>query len=128
MRLLLPRHPDRLTAKHPVIIEEFLALVREGQVDALGMMIKMLADLYQQGRGSRYLRNMTGTPIWELKSQSRGGQKGGSRIYLFVTEQDEAVIVNCEVKDGDEASTEKLKGVLQVIKAYKAGVSVFEAP
>jgi len=99
MRLLLAKHPRRLEARNPLIIEELLALVHAGRVAAVETMIGMLRDLHDHGRTSRYLRNMTGTPVWELKSQSRGGEKGGSRIYLFLTAQDEAGIVNCEVKD-----------------------------
>jgi len=125
MRLLLARHPDRLSARHPLIIEEFLELVYEGKVEAVHAMITMLSDLHVHGRNSRYLRNLAGTPLWELKTQSRGGVKGGSRVYLFVTQYDEAGIVNCEVKDEDGASTQKLKLVLQVLRAYTAGEPVF---
>jgi hypothetical protein len=125
MRLLLPRHPNRLTAKHPLIIEEFLELVDNGETEALGAMIGMLDDLHKNGRNSRFLRHMTGSPIYELKTQSRGGPKGGSRVYLFLNEQDEAVIINCEVKDGDEASVHKLKTVLRVAAAYKKGLPLF---
>lgn len=128
MRLLLARRPERLSARHPLIIEEFLELVQNGQTEALGMMITMLSDLHRRGRKSRYLRNLAGTPIWELKSRSRGGAKGGSRVYLFLNEHDEAGIVNCEDKASDQANTQKLKVVLQVIKAYKAGIPVFETP
>jgi hypothetical protein len=125
MRLLLARHPDRLSARHPLIIEEFLELVYEGKVEAVHAMITMLSDLHVHGRNSRYLRNLAGTPLWELKTQSRGGVKGGSRVYLFVTQYDEAGIVNCEVKDEDGASMQKLKLVLQVLRAYTAGEPVF---
>jgi hypothetical protein len=128
MRLHLARDPERLVATHPLIIEDLLGLAEAGKQEAVDMMITMLSDLHQQGRGSRYLRAMTGTPIWELKSRSRGGLKGGSRVYLFLNEHDEAGIVNCEAKDGDEASRNKLMVVLRVIRAYKAGVPVFRSP
>lgn len=128
MRLRLARTPDRLDATHPLIIEEFLDLVETGKVFALQTMIAMLADLHERGRESRYLFTLAGVPIWELKPQARGGEKGGSRVYLFVTEHDEAGIVNCEVKQGDSPSMQKLKVVLQVIQAYRAGIPVFDEP
>lgn len=95
--------------KNPVLIEEFLALVKAGKIGAVSAMIKMLADFRKHGRESRYLRKMTGFSIAELKTQSRGGSKGGSRVYLFFTEDDDAAVVNCEVKDGDSPDPAKIK-------------------
>lgn len=58
----------------------------------------MLRDLHEKGRGSRFLNKLTGTPLWELKPASRGGEKGGPRVYLFLMPDDEAGVVNCEVR------------------------------
>jgi hypothetical protein len=69
----------------------------------------MVRDLKLQGRSSRYLVALTGFPIYELKPKSRGGENGGTRVYLFLTEHDEAGLVTCEVKDGDEPDAAKLK-------------------
>ena len=85
----------------------------------------MLADLYQHGRASRYLVPLKLSALQELKPASRGGIKGGSRIYLFITEHDEAGIVNREVKSGDSPDPQKLKQALRVIVAHKQGVPVF---
>lgn len=89
------------------------------------MMIKMISDLTKHGRESRYLEKLKSSPIWELKSTSRGGQKGGARVYGFLTTEGDAGIVNCEIKDGDEPDIEKLRTVLVVIQAFKQGVRVF---
>lgn len=91
----------------------------------MSAMIEMLTDLHEQGRASRYLRHLKGSAVHELKTHSRGGQKGGSRVYLFFTSDDAAGIVNCEVKDDDAPSTQKLKVVLLVARAYHNGVPVF---
>ncbi len=52
-----------------------------GQQDALDAIITMLEDLTLYSLGSRYAQPLKGTPIWELKTRSRGGQKGGARVY-----------------------------------------------
>lgn len=124
MRLLLARLPTRLDSRHPQIIEEMVALNEAGKGEAVTMMIRMLADLHQRGRESRYLKAMKSTPIKELKPRSRGGLKGGSRVYLFITEYEEAGIVTCEVKESDAPDPLRLKRVLRVVRAHKSGVPV----
>lgn len=128
MRLRLARHPKRLEAKHPILIDELLDLELHGKQAAVTMMLEMLQDLHEKGRDCRYLHKLTGTPLWELKSASRGGEKGGSRVYLVLLADDEAGIVNCEVKAGVTADREKLRVGLEVVVAYKRGVQVFEEP
>jgi hypothetical protein len=91
-------------------------------------MLEMLKDLHENGRDSRFLNKLTGTPLWELKPASRGGERGGSRVYLFLSGDDEAGVVNCEVKDGVTADREKLRVGLEVVVAYKRGIRVFEEP
>lgn len=125
MRLLLARDPGSLDREHPLLIEEFVQLNKEGKNEAVTMMIKMLSDLYEHGRESRYLVPLRLSALHELKPTSRGGTKGGSRVYLFITEHDEAGIVNCEVKDGDSPDPQKLKQALRVIVAHRQGVEVF---
>jgi hypothetical protein len=128
MRLRLARHPHRLKVKHPILIEELLELEQRGKQKAVAAMLAMLEDLHESGRGSRFLSKLTGTPLWELKPASRGGEKGGARVYLFVLEDDEAGVVNCEVKEGVVADREKLRVGLEIVVAYKRGVRVFEEP
>jgi hypothetical protein len=124
MRLRLARHPHRLK----VLIEELLELELRGKQKAVAAMLGMLEELHEKGRGCRFLSKLTGTPLWELKPASRGGEKGGARVYLFLLEGDEAGIVNCEVKDGISADREKLRVGLEIVVAYKRGVRVFEEP
>ena len=126
MRLLEPRHPNRLGAQHPRIIEDLLELASAGQQDALDAIVTMLEDLTLHGLQSRYAKPLQGTPIWELKTRSRGGQKGGARLYWFplqLEEQDEtevfAVIVNAETKTGQAANRSKLREALEVYLGFK---------
>ncbi len=128
MRLELARHPQRLQAKHPIIIAELLVLAADSKQRGVAMMIKMLRELHEQGRNSQYLVKMQSSPVWELKPTSRGGETGGARVYLFLLEDDGAGIVNCEIKPGNAPDMETLRVVLEVIEAYQQGVPVFEEP
>jgi hypothetical protein len=121
MRLLLARHPTNLTAPNPIIVDEMLAFENDVKQEGVSMMIKIRTN----GRSSRYLEKLKSSPVWELKSTSRGGEKGGARVYAFLTAEGDAGIVNCEIKEGDSPDIEKLRTVLQVIEAFKRGVPVF---
>lgn len=126
MRVYPARLPNSLDSKHPVLIEEMLRLKKDRKGEAVSTIIEMVRDLKQHGRESRYLVAMTGYPIYELKPRSRGGEKGGTRVYLFLTEHDEAGLVTCEVKDGDKADVGKLKKTLLVAAAHKQGIPVLQ--
>ena len=129
MNLRLAWHPQNLTARNPIIIEELLAFEAAGTQDGVAMHIKMLKDLFEYGRASRYVVKVKSLPIWELKSASRGGEKGGARIYLFMIgsgeSEPDAGIVNCEIKEADEPDAAKLETVLEVLDAFQRGVRVF---
>jgi hypothetical protein len=90
------------------------------KLEAISAVIMMVADFHEHELESRYVRKMQGLPVWELKTQARGGVKGGTRVYFFVFDN-EAIFVNCEVKDGDEPSDGKLKEAAQFYLAHKAG-------
>lgn len=123
MRLRLARHPSNLSAARPLIIDDLLALAANDQHEGLSAILEMLTDLHQNGHQSRYVRALKGLPLFELKTTRRGGQKGGARVYFFFA-KGEAVIINCEVKKGEEASEAKLVEALEVLVAYNQGVAV----
>jgi hypothetical protein len=110
-----------LDAKNPRLIEDLQNLPSEA---ILGV-IKMMGDFYEFGLESRYVKKLQGLPVWELKTQSRGGVKGGTRVYFFVS-GDDAVFVNCEVKDDDTPSVNKLKEVAQLALAHAKGIKVWK--
>ncbi len=127
MRLKLGREPHRLQAPHPLLIQELLELATLGKQLAVSTIIEMLQNLYTDGRESRFLVKLGRSPLWELKPTSRGGEKGGSRVYLFLLPTGEAGLVNCEVKEPDApTSQEKLLAGLRMMKAYNDGIPVFE--
>jgi hypothetical protein len=113
----------RPDAKHPLIIEELLNLAEEGKQEAVDTIIQMLEDLHIFGLGSRYIRALKNLPLFELKTTSRGKTKGGCRVYLFLSFEGDAYIVNCEVKEGDQANQQKLKTALTAYRTYIEDIS-----
>lgn len=130
MQLFPARHPAKLQAERPILVEEFLELTHQGKRDALRTMIDMLKALRDEGRDCRFLKKLKYGPMWELKPATRGGEKGGARVYLFLlATHDQAGLVNCEVKGQDEqADPGKLKVGLQVVQAHNKGINVFKEP
>jgi hypothetical protein len=126
MRIYPARHPEKLDAKHPILIEEMVAMAKSGRKRPISAIIKMVKDLKENGRASRYLVRMGSYPIYELKTRARGGQTGGTRVYLFLTDEGEAGLVTSEVKDDDAPDQEKLKLTVRVALAHRNGVPVLQ--
>ena len=120
----LARHPDHLIAQHPRVIEDLLEMIQNNQQASVDSIILMLEDFYQNGRASRYLEKLKNLPFFELKTRARGGQKGGARVYLFLTSDDEAVIINAEIKAGNQPSSQKLEEAAIILRAYRSGIQV----
>jgi hypothetical protein len=123
--LRLAYNPNRLDAKNPRIIEDWLELIKAGQQLAVNAMVEMMADLHQNGHKSRFIKSLKGLPLLELKTTSRGGEKGGSRIYFFFAES-EAVICNCEVKVDDTPSSTVFKEALTMRSAHESGTKIWK--
>jgi hypothetical protein len=121
LRIRYAFHPNSFNAKNPRFIEDLQTL----SVEAILAVIKMMSDFYKFGLESRYVKKLQGLPAWELKTQSRGGVKGGTRVYFFIS-GDDAIFVNCEVKDENEPSTNKLREVAQIALAHAKGIKVWK--
>jgi hypothetical protein len=127
MRLVQPRHPNRLEAQHPRIIEDLIDIAEDGHQSALDSLVLMLEDLTVYGTHSRFAQTLQGNPIWELKTRSRGGTKGGARVYWFPLmlrlkgfEPELAlVVVNAEIKSGNTPDPRKLEEALEVYFAFQ---------
>ena len=87
--------------KHYSIVEDLLDLV---ETKPLGVeeCIKMLTDFYEQGHRSRFCFAMQGTALHELKSTTRGGERGGARIYFVWVGEDKALLLRGEVKEAGQ--------------------------
>ncbi len=125
MILRLAYNTMRLDAKNARIIEQWLELAEAGQQPAINAMVDMVADLRQNGHKSRFIKSLKGLPLLELKTTSRGGEKGGARVYFFFAEG-KAVICNCEVKKNTEASETELNEALTMLKAYSNGQTIWK--
>ena len=114
-RLRLARHPERLGAPHPLILEDFLDMAGQGKRTCLRAAIEMCADLNQHGMDSRYIKPLGG-PLYELKKRA---SDGGARVYFFRLEE-EFVLVHAECKTEDAADRALLRDMLRIIKALDA--------
>jgi hypothetical protein len=124
-RFVLPFHPDRLDARHPRLIEDLREMADAGGPGALAMAIDMLRDLHRPGHRSRFARKLQGLPLWELKPLSRGGKKGGVRVYFtFIETTATAMLFNAEVKSGDSPNEAKFREALEILTAFRDGVEV----
>jgi hypothetical protein len=121
LRIRYAFHPNNFDAKNPRFIEDLQDL----SLEAILAVIKMISDFHEFGLESRYAKKLQGLPVWELKTQSRGGVKGGTRVYFFVSGAD-TIFVNCEVKDEDTPSISKLKEVAQIAVAHAKGIKVWK--
>ncbi len=127
MRLIQPRHLHRPDAQHPRIVEDLIDIAEAGHQEALDSMVLMLEDLAEFGRESRYVNTLHGIPIWELKTRSRGGSKGGARVYWFpltirrknIDSEMVAVVVNAEIKPGSTPNPRNLEEALEIYFAFQ---------
>ena len=113
------RQPSRPNAKHSAVVEDLIEMADKGHHAAVRAVIEMLEDLIEYGNESCFLAKLKGIPLYELKTAARGGEKGGTRVYLFFA-GGEAHLCNAEVKSGDAPSLGKLKEALAFWQAAKA--------
>lgn len=118
-RLRLARHPQRLQAPHPLIIEDFLALAYQGKRTCLRTAVEMCADLHRHGMTSRHIKHLGG-PLYELKKRAADG---GARVYFFRL-GDSCVLVHAECKNENQADPNLLADALDIIEALEGQVPV----
>lgn len=118
--------PRVLQAKRPgdtssMVVRDLLSMRRAGKREAVTAIIRMVRDLKEHGRGSRYALALKDLPIWELKTRSRGGEKGGARVYFFWTLDGVPILCGAEVKEGDSPDATLLKEALAAFLQFKRG-------
>lgn len=107
--LVYVRHPNRPKAKYPRILETLLTMNQSGKSVAVTECIRMCRDLWQQGRDSRYAKPLRYLPgAWELKPTTRGGIRGGARVYFFWLSDGRPVLTGAEYKQPDAAANDNL--------------------
>lgn len=99
------------------------SFIRKGQHAAVEQIGWMLQDLRKSGPSCRFLRMLKGTSLWELKPSTRGGQKGGARVYLAFSKDKGILVLNAEVKRPDDysPSLNKLRQARRMLEAYASG-------
>ena len=113
-RLFLARLPTGLDSANPLIIQDFLALARQGKRTCLRAAIEMCADLHHNGTQSRFIKHLGG-PLYELKKRA---SDGGMRVY-FLRHQEGFVLFHAECKNENNADSELLADGLDIIEALE---------
>lgn len=89
----------------------------------------MVAALKQQGSRCAFLKKLKGSPLLELKPHSRGGQKGGVRVYLFQgptqNQEESFLLCRAEWKQGNEVNEVLLEDTAYILLAFKNYEVVF---
>jgi hypothetical protein len=114
-RLLLARHPTRLKAKHPLIIEDFLETARASKGKCLKKMIEMLSDLHQNGMNTGFIKHLGG-PLYELKGRT---SEGGARVYFLRYDDNAFIVGRAECKKESEADQNLLSSMIDVLDALE---------
>jgi hypothetical protein len=119
-----PHHPDGLE-QEPPFISDMRTLACERKLLGMRAIGKMLKDLLANGTASRYLTGITGYPILELKTTSRGGEAGGARVYLYRADDQEFHLCAAEVKPGVTTNPELLKRTAYIAWHWREGYDLF---
>jgi hypothetical protein len=119
-----PYYPDKLEDAYPPLVTDLIHLKHSGHHDCIGQMIRMVADLKKFGTDSRFYKGLGG-PLVELKTRSRGGDKGGARIYLFRGIENTFFLCRAECKHNNQADAILLSDVVKIATAYRKGQPIF---
>lgn len=119
-----PYFSNKLEDVYPPLVADLIQLKHSGHHDCIGQMIRMVADLKNFGTDSRFYKGLGG-PLVELKSRSRGGDKGGARIYLFRGIENTFFLCRAECKHDNQADAILLADTAEIATAYRNGSLIF---
>jgi hypothetical protein len=102
-------------AKNTHLIEDLLEMVRDGKQGCVDGVVKMIADLHENGSECRYLKALGGG-LLELKTRT---PTGGSRVYLFQGSEGEYVLCRAECKRETKANTTLLEQTAELYVQHK---------
>jgi hypothetical protein len=119
-----PHDPDNLE-REPPFITDLRALADQRKLLGMRAIGKMLKDLLLNGTRSRYLNGITGYPILELKTTSRGGEAGGARAYLYRADDQEFHLCAAEVKVGIATNPVLLQRTAYIAWHWINGYEIF---
>lgn len=122
-----PFDPDDLEAKHPLFMQDVIALKVKGNHQAVEEIIKMVKALKELGLECGFVKKLKGSPLLELRSHSRGGNKGGTRVYFFQAPNHTFMLCRAEWKQGNKVNTVLLEDSSYILLAFKQNRAVFPA-
>jgi hypothetical protein len=124
-RIAYPFDPDELDAEHPPLVADLISMKRQEQKEALFQIGRMIAALKSLGLEYGFAKKLKSTPIYELKTHVRGGQKGGTRTYFFRAPNDVFMICHAETKTASAPDPKMLEDTAYILEAFENGVPVF---
>lgn len=101
--------------KNTHLIEDLLELVRGGRQGCVDGIVKMIADLHENGSECRYLKALGGG-LLELKTRT---PTGAPRVYLFQGSEGEYVLCRAECKRETRANTTLLEHTAEEFVKYQ---------
>lgn len=122
-----PYDPDNLEAKRPPFMQDVIDLKVKGNHQAVEEIIKMVKALKLLGLECGFVKKLKGSPLLELRSHSRGGNKGGVRVYFFQAPKQTFMLCHAEWKQGDKANQILLEDSAYILLAFKGNRPVFPA-
>jgi hypothetical protein len=114
-RIICVWHPNHLTKKNPLIIEDLLEMSVSKRICAQKCK-QMIGDLYLNGRDSRYRKHLGGA-LWELKDRT---SEGGARVYFLQGQGNRFIVYHAECKNENEASEKLLDDGIEILEALAA--------
>ncbi len=123
-RIAYPYDPDELDAKHPPLVEDLIEMRRNNQHEAILEIAKMVSALKELGLKCGFTKKLFDSPLYELKTHSRGGQKGGARVYFFRSNNN-FLLCRAECKNSNQPDEELLESTAYILLAFKQGKPVF---
>ncbi len=116
-----PWHPTQLTRKRPLLVDDFLDLVKQKKFVCLKKMISMLNGLNTFGLESLHVKPLFDA-IYELKDRT---SDGGARVYFIAGEDNEFYAFHAECKKESDADEVMLSDAIEILEALEAGQAVF---
>jgi hypothetical protein len=120
-----PYDPDDLEARYPPFMKDVLDLKLKGNHQAVEEIIKMVRALKELGLDCGFVKKLKGSPLLELRTHSRGGNKGGVRVYFFQAPNNTFMLCRAEWKQGSKANQTLLEDSAYILLAFKQNRPVF---
>lgn len=120
-----PYDPDDLDARYPPFMQDVVNLKLKGNHQAVEEIIKMVKALKELGLNCGFVKKLKGSPLLELRSHSRGGNKGGVRVYFFQAPHNTFMLCRAEWKQSVKANPILLEDSAYILLAFKHNRPVF---